>query len=278
MIPHRGTEVLLHFAAVSHRQEEKQKRREERLAREKAEKAAAARRHRLTMVGAVLGGVAVIAVVVLLVSGSLGGSDASEGQGSKPDAAADVTIPAQQVGDLVAAAKAAGCKLTNPPIEGRNHENKDFTEADYKTNPPTSGNHFPQWYEDGVYEPGATPNLGMLVHTLEHGRIDVQYKPGTPEHTVAQLEKLLQEQSDGYHMLLFQNGTNMDGQIAATAWGHSLACPQFNNQVFDAIRTFRDALHRQGPGAGPLGAPGGRASHDELDRQDAPGARRSPRR
>ena len=26
-----------------------------------------------------------------------------------------------------------------------------FTEADYKTNPPTSGNHYPEWYQDGVY-------------------------------------------------------------------------------------------------------------------------------
>ena len=145
------------------------------------------------------------------------------------------------------AAEAAGCKVTNPPIEGRNHENKDFTEADYKTNPPTSGNHFPQWYEDGIYAAGDTPNLGMLVHTLEHGRIDVQYKPGTPTHTVKQLEAFLSEQEDGYHMLLFQNGTNMDAQIAATAWGHSITCPQFNDKVFDALRTFRARFIDQGP-------------------------------
>jgi hypothetical protein len=87
----------------------------------------------------------------------------------------------------------------------------------------------------------------MLVHTLEHGRIDVQYKPGTPTHTVSELEALLAEQSDGYHMLLFQNSTDMPVQIAATAWGHSLTCPQFNNQVFDAIRTFRAQYIDKGP-------------------------------
>jgi hypothetical protein len=239
--------VLLHFAAVSSRAEEKQKRREERLAREQAEKAAAARRQRLTMAGGVLAGVAVIAVAVLLISGAIGGSDGSDETAAAPAAQSDITLPAQQTSDLQAAAKAAGCKLTNPPIEGRNHENKDFTAADYKTNPPTSGNHFPEWYQDGVYEPGGTPNLGMLVHTLEHGRIDVQYKPGTPKHTVAELEALLAEQSDGYHMLLFENTTNMPAQIAATAWGHSLTCPQFNNQVFDAIRTFRAQYIDKGP-------------------------------
>jgi uncharacterized protein DUF3105 len=238
--------VLLHFAAVSSRREEKQRRREERLAREKAEKAAAARRQRLQLAGGVLAGVAVIAAVVLLAGGAIGGSGSSEGDPSTP-ASADVKLPEQQIGDLDAAAKAAGCKVSNPPIEGRNHETKNFKPSDYKTNPPTSGNHFPEWYQDGVYAPGDTPNLGMLVHTLEHGRIDVQYKPGTPAKTVAQLEALLAEQSDGYHMLLFENTTGMDAQIAATAWGHSLACPQFNDKVFDAIRAFRNQFIDKGP-------------------------------
>ena len=248
MIPHRGTEVLLHFAAVSSRQEEKQRRREERVAREQAEKAAAARRQRLTFAGAVVAGVAVIGVVVLLVAGVLGGGDGTgDEQAAQPSAAANVQLPEQQIGDLQQAAEAAGCKLTNPPIEGATHETKDFAESDYKTNPPTSGNHYPEYYQDGVYQPGDTPNLGMLVHTLEHGRIDVQYKPGTPAKTVAELEALLAEQSDGYHMLLFQNTTNMDAAVAATAWGHSLTCPKMNDKVFDAIRTFRTAYIDQGP-------------------------------
>jgi hypothetical protein len=244
--------VLLHSTAVSSRQEEKQRRREERLARERAEKARAARQQRLRLAGGALAGVIVVVAAVLLVTGAIGGSSkGSEGDPAQPSSNADVKLPTQQIGDLNAAAKAAGCKLSNPPIEGRNHENKDFKASDYKTNPPTSGNHYPEWYQDGVYNPGDTPNLGMLVHTLEHGRIDVQYKPGTPKHTVAELEALLAEQSNGYHMLLFQNTTNMRAQIAATAWGHSLTCPQFNNQVFDAIRTFRARYIDQGPEAVP---------------------------
>jgi hypothetical protein len=234
---------------VSSRQEEKQKRREERLAREKAEKASAARKQRLQLVGGVIAGVIVVVAAVLLITGAVGGKSGSSGNARSVDSVdtSNVTLPSQQTSDIAAAAKAAGCKLSNPAIEGRNHETKNFTAADYKTNPPTSGNHFPEWYEDGIYEPGDTPNLGMLVHTLEHGRIDVQYKPGTPKHTVAELEALLAEQSDGYHMLLFQNTTDMPAQIAATAWGHSLTCPQFNNQVFDALRTFRARYIDQGP-------------------------------
>jgi hypothetical protein len=234
---------------VSHRQEEKQRRREERLAAEQAEKARAARRQRMQLSLGAVAGIAAIAVVVLFVSGALGGGDGDGGSdaGAEPQAASDVTLPEQQIGDMVQAAKAAGCKLANPEIEGATHENREFSASDYKTNPPTSGNHFPEWYDDGVYEPGDVPQLGKLVHTLEHGRIDVQYKPGTSSETVSQLEALLAEQSDGYHMLLYENTTGMDAAVAATAWGHSLTCPEMNDKVFDAIRTFRAEYIDKGP-------------------------------
>ena len=233
---------------MSHRQQEKQRRREEREERERAEKARAARRQRLQIAIGGLVAIAAIAVVVLLVSGTIGGGDGdgAETEAAAPEAA-NVTIPDQEIGDVKEAAKAAGCKLEHPAIEGAQHEEREFTEADYKTNPPTSGNHFPQWSEDGVYPSGSTPPLGELVHTLEHGRIDVQYKPGTSQETVDQLNALLADMENGYHLLLFENQTNMDAAVAATAWGHSLTCPEMNDQVFDAIRTFRNEYIDKGP-------------------------------
>ena len=231
---------------MSHRQEEKQRRREEREAREKAEKARAASRRRLQLALGGLVAAAAVVVVVLLVTGTLGGGSDEESAAATPEAS-NATIPEQDIGDVKEAAKAAGCKLEHPAIEGAQHEERTFTEADYKTNPPTSGNHFPTWSDDGVYPTGSTPPLGELVHTLEHGRIDVQYKPGTPAETVDQLNALLAETNDGYHMLLFENPTNMDAAVAATAWGHSLTCPEMNDKVFDAIRTFRNEYIDKGP-------------------------------
>ena len=231
---------------MAHRLQEKERRRQERLERERAEKAKVARRKRLQLALGALGAVAAIAVVVLLVSGTLGGDDAGAGEGAEPSAE-NVTLPEQGIGDLREAVRAAGGRLRNPEIEGGTHETKQFKASDYKTNPPTSGNHAPDWYDDGVYEPGTTPELGKLVHTLEHGRVNVQYKPGTPEETVRQLEALLAEQSDGYHMLLYENTTGMDAAIAATTWGHSVTFPEMNPQVFDAIRTFRAEYIDQGP-------------------------------
>ncbi len=85
------------------------------------------------------------------------------------------------------------------------------------------------------------------MHPLEHGRIEVQYKQGTDAETVGRLEALLAEQQEGYHMLLFENTTGMDSAVAATAWTHSLTCPEMNDKVFDAIRTFRTRYIDKGP-------------------------------
>jgi hypothetical protein len=231
---------------VSSRQEEKERRRKERMEREQAEAKRAARRKRMTLAFGGLLGVALIAgiVVVVLV---IGGGDSSSKPKQASDAAANVKLPAQATSDMAAAAKAAGCTLTNPAYEGASHEDKKFKPSDYKTNPPTSGNHTPDWYDDGIYAPGDTPDLGKTVHPLEHGRIEVQYAPGTPKETVTKLEALLNEEQQGYHMLLFQNETGMKAKIAATAWTHSLTCPEMNDKVFDAIRTFRARYIDKGP-------------------------------
>ena len=232
---------------MASRQEEKEARRRERLERERKEAAAAARRKRLQLVGGGVLALAAIAAVVVAIVAGLGGDDEQEAGSPTSDAAASVKLPAQQTSDYEQAAKAAGCTLSNPAFEGQNHEDKNFKPSDYKTNPPTSGNHSPEWYEDGVYEPGTTPSLGMLVHPLEHGRIEVQYKPGTPKADVAKLEELLNEQNEGYHRLMFENTTGMDAQVAATAWTHSLTCPAMNDKVFDAMRTFRARYIDKGP-------------------------------
>ena len=234
---------------MASRQEEKEARRKERLERERKEASAASRRKRLQLVGGVVLGIAAVAIIVLVVAlGVSGGGDGDdEAQAPTPGDTANVTLPEQATSNFEEAAKAAGCTLSNPKYEGASHEERTFKASDYKTNPPTSGNHFPDWYDDGVYAPGTTDNLGMLVHTLEHGRIDVQYKKGTPAADVAKLEALLSEQNDGYHMLLFENTTGMDAQVAATAWTHSLTCPDMNDKVFDAIRTFRARYIDKGP-------------------------------
>jgi len=230
---------------VSSRQEEKERRRKERLEREQAEAKRAARRKRMQLAFGGLLAVAAIAGVVVVVLIGTGGGDGEPS--NTASGASTANIPEQQISDIKEAAKAAGCTLNNPAYEGANHEEKAFKASDYKTNPPTSGTHTPDWYEDGIYAPGDVPELGKLVHPLEHGRIEIQYKPGTPKATVDQLEALLADSEDGYHMLLFENTTGMEAAVAATAWTHSLTCPEMNDKVFDAMRTFRARYIDKGP-------------------------------
>ena len=228
---------------MASRQQEKQRRREERLERERAAAAAAERRKRLQLAfGGLLGLLLVAGAVLLVTAGSGGGSG-----GSQTSSAGHAKLPPQRISDLTAAAKAAGCTVQSPPDEGRTHVSKDLKPSDYHSNPPTSGQHNPDWYQDGIYAPGDTPRLGMLVHPLEHGRIEVQYKRGTSPHVVAQLEALLGQEDGGYHMLLFQNTTGMRYQVAATAWDHLVGCPRMNDRVFDALRAFRTTYIDKGP-------------------------------
>ena len=232
---------------MASRQEEKEQRRLEREAQEAKERAAAARKRRLTTVLGALAALVIVGGGIALAMGALKGDDkGGGGDGPKQAEATDVKLPEQEITDVDDAAKAAGCKLEHPKFEGAGHEDREFAATDFETNPPTSGEHFPEWYDDGIYAPGDAPEVGKLVHTLEHGRVNFQYRPGTPGDVVGKLEAVAAEKT-GYHILLYENTTNMDAQVAATAWTQLLTCPSYNDKVPDALRTFYDSYVDKGP-------------------------------
>ena len=235
---------------MSSRQEEKEQRRAARLAAEDEARRGAERARRFQMVGGAILAIAVVVVAVILISG--GGSDShTNAKGDTKGDLASVPIPKAgpnaNAAGLKKAAAAAGCTVKSFGSEGRTHTT---SKVKYLTNPPTSGNHNPVPADDGVYDPGNTPAKENFVHTLEHGRIEIQYAPGTPKHTRDQLETLFNEKfkgTAGYHQLLFENNTNMPYAVAATGWTHLIGCPKMNDQVFDAIRAFRDAYVDKAP-------------------------------
>jgi Protein of unknown function (DUF3105) len=216
---------------MAHRAEEKERRRQERIAKEEAARKAAARKRTLQIGGGVVLGLAVIAVIAIV---ALAGGD------DKGNSTANVT-------KLAAAAKAAGCTFSQFKAEGRNHTAGKVT---YKTNPPTSGNHNPTPAQDGFYRAGNSPPKENFVHSLEHGRVEFQYKPGTPAADVAKLRRLAEEPFDGnagYHVLMFENDTDMPAQFAATAWTKSITCPTLSTAALGAMREFRTAYTDKGP-------------------------------
>jgi hypothetical protein len=215
---------------MAHRAEEKERRRRERIEREEAARRAAARKRTLQLGAGVIGGLVVIAVIVVLVAGGGGGGDDN----------VDTT-------KLAADAKAAGCTFSSFKSEGRTHTAGKVT---YKTNPPTSGNHNPTPAQDGIYRAGNTPPKENFVHSLEHGRIEFQYKAGASAADVAKLRALAEEplnDTPGYHMLMFENNTNMPTEFAAAAWTKSITCGQLTPQAINAMREFRKAYTDKGP-------------------------------
>lgn len=162
----------------------------------------------------------------------------------EPTATAAPKVPASK---LQQAADAAGCTLLDPANDGADHVTRETTAADYGSNPPTSGIHLPEWPPDGIYPPEQTPQLGYLVHTLEHGRINIQYAKGSPQTTVDALTKYVSGADKGYHLLLFENQTDMPYAVAATAWDHLIGCPEFNAKTVAAVAEFRETYIDKGP-------------------------------
>lgn len=198
---------------------------------------------RLQIAGGAVLLIAIIAVaVVLLTSG--GGDDGEDGPAV---ASTEVTLPERQIENLQEAADAAGCTYSEVKVEGSTHTEE---KVKYKGNPPTSGDHNPVPAQDGIYDAGNSPEPEHYVHTLEHGRIILQYKPGADERTVATLEAIFNEEVNGaagYHTVLMQNNTDMRPAVAALAWGELLTCEELSDEAIDAIRAFRERFTDQGP-------------------------------
>jgi len=211
----------------------------QRRAQQAAERAAAERRRRLWIGGGGAVAVLVLAGVTAAILLSGGGSNTAASKGGF----AAATIPPSKMTNLTAAAKAAGCQLRTYPDYGNAHTTGSVT---YKTNPPTSGDHNPEPAADGAYPPGAAPAVAQSVHSLEHGRVEIQWRSGLPKRQINQLHALFNER-DGYHALLFENQTQMPYPVAATAWRQALTCPRFTPVVFDAIRAFRATYTDKGP-------------------------------
>jgi Protein of unknown function (DUF3105) len=215
---------------MASRQEEKERRRREREEAEQAAARAASRKRTLQIAGG--GALAVIVIAVIAVVALAGGG----GGGGKVDSS-----------NLAKDATAAGCTFKSYPSEGRNHTT---SKVKYKTNPPTSGNHNPTPAQDGIYAPGNEPAPENYVHSLEHGRVEFEYKPGTPQSQVAQLQKIALEPlngSQGYHVLMFQNNTKMPSQFALAAWTKLLTCNALNAKSMAVMRQFRKAYTDKGP-------------------------------
>ncbi len=152
------------------------------------------------------------------------------------------------------AAQAAGCVLKNPPDEGAEHVPRDPSRR--PTTAPTRrprASTRPSGRSDGIYRPHDTPTLG---NARAHARARPDRRAVQAGHAgrrrSTRSPSWVKSADGGYHMLLFQNTTQMPYAVAATAWDHLIGCPQYNAKVITALKFFREAVHRSGPGSRPL--------------------------
>jgi Protein of unknown function (DUF3105) len=243
---------------VPTRKEERERLRAER---EAAERQAQQETRRRLMVGYVVAGVLGLALVVgvgvaLFAGGDEGSEvacaaahvDVANSGGSlldvEPDCREGTPPPPIQQGDLERAAEAANCKLeVNLPNEGNTHISDESQIPDYATSPPTSGNHNPVWQSDGAYR--VMPEPWHFVHSLEHGRVEIQYSPDLPERDQLALKGVFDESPSG--VLLFPN-PDMPYEVAVTGWTKLMGCETYEGEAtLDAIRDFRDVYRGDAP-------------------------------
>jgi hypothetical protein len=197
----------------------------------------------------------------LALLGCGGGSDegsakGSSGSGGPPSLLpGGGEVPAPKITDLKRAALAAGCRLQSTTARSRDHITDIHQRVHYDTNPPTSGKHFQVPAEDGIYD--QAPPDTTIVHSMEHGRVVIWFRPNLPASARAGLRALVED--DSYQMLLVPR-SKMPFAVAATAWngspgpagtGRLLGCPSFSPGVYDALRDFRDQNRGRGPEAVP---------------------------
>jgi hypothetical protein len=243
----------------------KEERERLRQIRQEAEAREAKDQRRRLMLGYAVAGVLGLAVVVGILAVILSGGGGASGEarintasGATNGVALDerdgTPPPPVEVADLDAAAKQAGCVLRrNLRDEGHTHIEAGSQTPRYRTNPPTSGSHDPIPQADGAYS--EMPDPLAFVHSLEHGRLEIQYSPDLPERDQLALRGLYDTMYAG--TLLFPN-QEMPYEVAATTWTNFLGCKTYQGSItLDAIRAFGKATWGRfgGEGLGVISGP-----------------------
>lgn len=114
------------------------------------------------------------------------------------------------------------------------HSDRQFTAADYDTNPPTGGDHNPTPLEAGHFYTDPPP-LGQAVHLLEHGAVISWTNDLSPEDRKTVERELNDVFKDGYYQLATVENPEMDVPFALSAWGALQKCTAVDTTV---IRPF----------------------------------------
>jgi hypothetical protein len=166
--------------------------------------------------------------------------------------------PASQVaasaGDISIAADPTA-QVQNFPNQGQNHfttgQSIKTLNQTYNSNPPTSGSHWPNWSNWGVFQQPVADE--MQVHNLEHGGVIIQYDcpQGCPQAISTLSSYAFRYPATNFTgvMLAPRSGGLPDGaRIALTAWTQRLLLKTVDTEK---INQFVAAYINKGPEKDP---------------------------
>lgn len=141
----------------------------------------------------------------------------------------------------------AGCTAVQaaPPLEGaldRIHIGSEGAPAqqpplsDYPSVPPASGPHAAQPLPAGVYD--TSPDIGQVIHSLEHGAVVVWYSPEVPDSRLEPIRRLVDADPDHVILALYDypdqggQGSLPEGRdLALVAWHRLQVCDEVSADV-----------------------------------------------
>lgn len=123
----------------------------------------------------------------------------------------DMTIVGQPVASAKCDAVTTDDATGSGVHVGPGTDQPTVAKVDYKTVPPSSGNHFvePEYPARAFYTADDRPALESLVHNLEHGYTIAFYTAATPADQVEQLKKIAD---------LARKDEATNGKFVAVAW------------------------------------------------------------
>jgi hypothetical protein len=182
-----------------------------------------------------------LAVVSLLLAGCGGGAQNTDGGGTA-DRTPQEPMPIDTAANMDATVVEGGtCTsvIEEHALEGYNHI-PCTSPASYLSEPPSSGNHYPNW---AAYQTYTTPiPWGHLVHNLEHGAMVIVYNcPSGCDDEVARaqawIDALPPDPVCPAQRIILAPDPTLSVRFAASAWLWTLRSDCFDEAAFTAFYT-----------------------------------------
>ncbi len=195
--------------------QQREKRRAEKVAALKQKQAREKRNQRLGLAGAILGGTAVLAIIVGVVVSSA----------TPPVDPATIEIEGLETFENLEALHVQSA-------------------VEYEMTPPAGGPHNPSWLNCGIYEEAVPAEYA--VHSLEHGAVWVTYDPEQVQG--ADLDALRNAMPRSY--IILSPFPGLEAPVVASAWGVQVALDGVDDpRLRDFIVKYRQSPDAPEPGA-----------------------------